>query len=375
MWPAAYAGDRCYNLGQWGKLMFKGLALLLGLSGIFASLPATTTYQLNSFGFGSGGTGNSATGNYSLEGITGELSGNPTSTGNYTTNPGFIQTQQANVPKVTLTNPSNYYDKLKFVLDQQNNPSDALYALQVCIGADWTPTCGGTTMYVQNDDTLGASLVLADYQNYATWGGASGTTIIGLTGNTTYYIRAKATQGKFTESGYGPSSNATTSTQQVSFCLYTSGSCGGGGNTIAFGAINVNSINNSPNNIGTDFATNADYGGSVYIYSKNGGLKSTSNGYIITSATANLVGVGEGFGAQILSVSQSSGGPLVKVTPFDGSANSVGVLATTVSSLLNSTAPLVGGTASTQLQVKPSFIAPAKNDYSETLTVIAAASF
>ena len=73
--------------------MFKGLALLLGLSGIFASLPATTTYQLNSFGFGSGGTGNSATGNYSLEGITGELSGNPTSTGNYTTNPGFIQTQ------------------------------------------------------------------------------------------------------------------------------------------------------------------------------------------------------------------------------------------------------------------------------------------
>jgi hypothetical protein len=364
--------------------MLRALAgVLIGLGslgGIFASLPTTTNYSLQSYGFGSGG-GSTSTANYSLEGITGELSGQTTSTSNYSTLPGFIQTEQANVPKVTLTNPSSYYDKLKFVIDQQGNPSDALYALQVCVGADFSPTSssptcpGGTIQYVKNDHTLGSTLTLADYHIYTAWGGAGGTTIIGLTGSTTYYIHAKATQGQFTESGYGPSSNAATVAQQISFCLYTSGSCGGGGNTIAFGNINVNSVNTPPTDtLGTDFATNADNGGSVYIYSLNGGLKSASSGYIITSATANLASVA-GFGAQILSVSQSSGGPLTKVSPYDGSSNNVGALSTTVSTLLNSTAPLTLGTASTQLQVRPDTLAVPKSDYLETLTVIAAASF
>ncbi|HET7827563.1 MAG TPA: hypothetical protein VFK97_01725, partial [Candidatus Saccharimonadales bacterium] len=132
-----------------------------------AALPSTTNYSLQSYGFGSGGSASSSTTNYGLSGITGDISGQTAATSTYNEKPGFSQTQQANVPKITLTNPSSYYDKLHFVIDQQNNPTDALYALQVCVGADWTPNCGGTTLYVQTDNTLGSTLVTADYQTYS----------------------------------------------------------------------------------------------------------------------------------------------------------------------------------------------------------------
>lgn len=358
--------------------MLRGLSAIVAGSLFFAALPSTTNYKLNGFGFGSGG-GATSTSNYSLQGITGEVSGNPPSTANYSVKPAFIQTEQANVPGITLTNPSSYYDKLKFVIDTQNNPTDALYEMQVCVGANFTPTScatnGGTLRYLKNDDTLGASIAVADYQTYAAWGGASGQNIIGLSSNTTYYIQARATQGKYTESAYGPSSNAATVGQQLSFCLYSNANCGLGGSSEAFGALTVGIVTNSPTNIGIDFATNADSGGKVYVYSANGGLKSNANGFTLASATANLAVATSGFGAQITSVTQSSGGPLLKVSPFNGSSNNVGALTTTTSYLLSTLNPIVGGTASVQLQVKPSNTTPAASDYAETLTFIAAAAF
>jgi hypothetical protein len=122
---------------------FLAILITVIMPSAVAALPATSNYQLNSYGFGSGGTANSSTSNYSLEGITGEVSGQTAGTSNYSTKPGFVETQQANVPKVTITNPSNYYDKLKFVIDEQNNPSDAKYALQIKSG---DPTCDFTTL-------------------------------------------------------------------------------------------------------------------------------------------------------------------------------------------------------------------------------------
>jgi hypothetical protein len=345
--------------------------IILTTPAVLAALPSTTNYQLNSYGFGSGGTANSGTSNYSLEGITGEVSGQTANTSNYQTKPGFNETQQANVPKVTLTNPSNYYDKLKFVIDQQNNPTDAKYALQISTSSNFSTGVN----YVKNDNTIGPTLTLADYQTYATWGGASGANIIGLSSNTTYYLRAKATQGQFTESGYGPSTSAATVGQQISFCTYsTSGSCGGS-NSVAFGGLTAGNITNSGTNIGVDFATNANSGGNVYIYSAFGGLNSAHASFTLTSATADLAVASSGYGAQIASVSQSSGGPLSKVSPYDLSANNIGILSTNVNTILTSSTPLVGDTAAIQLQAKPSNTTPAGGDYADTLTLIAAAAF
>jgi hypothetical protein len=355
--------------------MLKGLFGIILSAGFlipsFGDLPATTNYQLNSYGFGSGGTAGSSTSNYSLEGISGEISGQSATTSNYQTKPGFVETQQANVPTVTLSNPSNYYDKLKFVIGQQNNPADALYSLQISTTSDFSSAIN----YVKNDLTIGTTLTLADYQNYTAWGGASGANIIGLASNTTYYIRAKATQGLYTESAYGPSSNAATVGQSISFCMYTGANCAAAGNSVAFGSLVASTVANSPNNIGVDFATNADFGGNVYIYSLNGGLASSSASYTINSATADLSSAGEGYGAKVTANSQSSGGPFNKLSPYDSSGDNVGILSTTINTIFSSANPITGGVGAVQLKAKPSNTTPEATDYTDTVTLVAAATF
>ena len=347
--------------------MLRSLFTSLIAGGLFfAVLPSTTNYQLNSYGFGSGGTSNSSTSNYALEGLTGEATSQADSTTTYQLKPGFVETQQANVPQVTLTNPSTYYDKLHFVIDQQGNPGDALYALQVCVGSDFP--CG-SPLYIKADNTLGATLTTADYQLYSAWGGSGGGNIIGLTPGTTYYVRAKATQGKFTESAYGPSSNAVTSAQQISFCLYTV-SCGSG-SSVTFSGLVAGTPATGSSNIGVNFSTNADSGGSIYIYSSNGALVSTIHpGSPITSATADLSTAAQGFGARVASATS-----LTAATPYDGIGTHVGVLATTVSTILNAVSPVSSSTASIQLQAKVSNTTLAATDYADTITVIAAARF
>jgi hypothetical protein len=348
--------------------MFWKLPVIFTL--LFATLPATSNYQLNSYGFGSGGTANSGTSNYSLEGISGEISSQPEATSNYTTLPGYIQTQQANVPKITLTNPSSYYDKLHFVIDQQGNPSDALYALQVCVGADWSGgTCGTTTLYVKADNTLGSTLTTADYQTYSAWGGSGGANIIGLSASTTYYIRAKATQGKFTESAYGPSSNAATVGQQISFCLFAGASCGSG-NTTSFSGLVAGTPSTSSPDLGLTFSTNADNGGNVFIYS-TGKLQSASvPAGTINSSTADLSTFAQGYGAQV-----SSASGLTIQSPYSGTGNNVGIVSTTIGTLLSASSPVSSGSATVQLQAKAANTTPAATDYADIVTVIAAANF
>jgi hypothetical protein len=231
---------------------------------------------------------------------------------------------------------------------------------------------------VKSDHTLGSSLALGDYQTYTTWGGAGGGNIIGLTPSTTYCLRAKATQGKYTESAYGPSSSAATSAQQISYCLYTNANCAAGGAAENFSGLVAGTPSNSPTNIGLDFATNANAGGSVYIYSKNGALVSTTApGLPITSATADLGSgaVSQGYGAQVTSQSQTSGGPLSKLSPYDLASNNVGQLSTTANIILTASTALVGGQAAIQLQAKAANTTPAATDYSDTVTIIVAASF
>ena len=338
---------------------------LLSLPFFLGALPATTNYELNSYGFGSGGTAGSSTATYSLEGVSGEASGQTSTTANYAAKPGFVESQQANVPKISAFNngSSRYYNKLHFVIDEQGNPSDALYALQISTSSDFSTGVN----YVKSDLTIGASLSLSDYQTYLTWGGSSGSNIIGLAPNTTYYLRAKATQGQFTESGWGPSLSASTVNPSLSFSVSPT--------AVALGSLLPNTVTNASPDISLAFDTNAASGGDVYISSQNGGLFSTATSNTITSATADLSVASRGFGAQVTAVGQTSGGPLISVSPYNGSSNNVGLTTSTIRKMLTAANPVVTGTATVSIKAKATASDAAANDYREVVTLLASASF
>ena len=351
--------------------MFASKLLLLSF-GFLAALPSSSNYKLHNFGFGSGG-GQTSSSNYSLRGISGEQSGATTASTNNVTKSGEGQTNQANVPPApTFTNPSNYYNKLHFVINQGGNPSDTKYAIAIATDANFT-----TTNYVQSDNTVGATLGAEDYQTYANWGSGSGEDVIGLAHSTTYYIKVKAMQGNFTETGYGPSANAATVAPSLTFDVDVDASDidNAGPFTINFGDLLPGSVTDAPKKIWVDFATNGETGGTVYVYAINAGLKSNNLVQTIAAATGDLSALSSGFGAQSTNATQSSGGPISAQSPYNGSSQNVGITDTTIRPIYVAGAPIVGGRAAFLLKAKAATETGASNDYTETITVVASASF
>jgi hypothetical protein len=338
---------------------------------MFAQMPSSTNYRINNYGFGSGG-GSASSANYGLNAITGETSGQPATSTNYKVNSGNQSSQQADVPLApTLTNPSNYYSRLHIVVNPDNNPSDATFAIAISTD-NFT-----TTQYVQNDGTVGLTLGLEDYQTYAAWGGGTGSDIIGLSHSTAYQAKVKAMHGRFTETGYGDSASASTSPPSLAFDIDIAST-----DTetappyqIDFGNLFPNSVTNSPQLVWVDIDTNAEYGGRIYISGESGGLESNAASHTIASATADLSSASEGFGGQSASATQTSGGPLVSSNPYNGGAANVGEISPLARELYSSSGPVFNGRASLALKIKSTNMTPAADDYREILTIIASASF
>lgn len=330
---------------------------------MLAALPSSSNYKLNNYGFGNGGTSNSASTNYNVNGLTGEQSTVKTSSGNFSDNGGNNGIQQANVPTVAISNPSNYYNKLLLVLDTQGNPSDTLYAIAV------STDNFSTTNYVKSDGTIGGSLAYpSDYRTYASWGSGSGSLVIGLSATTTYYVKAKAISGKFTESAYGPVASASTVGPQLSFSVSPS--------SLAIGTLLPGTVVTAAMTIDLAIATNGEQGGAVYIADSNGAL--TSSVYpsaSISSATDDLGTAGNGYGMQVASSSQTSGGPLAAQSPYNGSGDNVGIVSSLIRKILDAPAPIVGGTGSINVKAKAAAIDAAAADYADIVTLVASGSF
>lgn len=351
--------------------------MLIGMS-LLATLPATSNYQLNSYGFGSGGTGGSGTATYSLEGQSGDLSA-PDSTASgsqYKTKPGFIQTQQANVPKIaSLDNGSGlYYNKLNFVLDPQGNPSDATFLIAVS-----TDNFVSDDKYLQPDGTLSPTLTPSDYQTYADWGSSSGSSIIGLLPGTTYYVRARATQGLYSESAFGPSASQATANPTLTFALTTT-SESSPPFSVNIGTLEDGVVTSAPDDINVSLSTNGASGGDIYVSGKNGGLLSGSTGFKIASSSTDLATASDGFGAWSSSASQASGGPFTALSHYaagscSGSSCDVGIIGTIMRSLYTTGGPVSGGSGTLSLSAKASRTDVAASDYQEVLTFVAAANF
>ncbi len=339
------------------------LTILLYIGALTPSLaqaanPASTNYAIQSYSVGSGGLGTGSSASYKLNGILGPLSGNTSST-SYASKNGLSFLQTVSVPPApTLTNPNNYYNKLSLTLATGGNPTDTMYAIAI------SPDNFSTTKYVQSDDTLGSSPV---WQTNTLWG-ASGFTLIGLTPGTTYSVKVTAKQGNFSQSPFGPVATAATVTPSFTFSLST--------NAVGLGQLTPGTVITAPTTVTTTVSTNTNAGAQVVIYDKNNGLLSSGTNYTINSVSNNLATTTEGYGVRGKTVTQTSGGPLEILSPFNGSGNIVGQVATTKQVLFDSSgAAITNGQGTFEIQAKAGSGAKAATDYSDILTVVASGVF
>lgn len=346
-------------------------AMLIAMM-LFATMPSSGNYKLNNYGFGSGGTSNSSSSNYKLNATTGETSNVESTSTNYKARSGNQNTQQAHVPAApTFTNTASYYNKLAFVVIPGANASDTLFS--IAISSDNFVT----TQYIKTDNTITNTKSFSDYQTYAAWGGASGEFVVGLLPNTTYKIKVSAMQGNFTETEYGPTSSAATVAPSITFDLDTASTDSETSPpySVSFTSLLPGTVVGSTEKIWIDLNTNAESGAGVFISSLNGGLRSARLSYTLSSATADLASAGSGYGAQGLTVTQSSGGPLALSSPYNGAGQNVGIINSTIRQLLSSAAPITAGRASIQIKAKASSTTPSSSDYGDTLTITTAGIF
>lgn len=336
--------------------------------------PTSGNFKLMDYGFGAGGTATSSSSNYSLFGMLGQVDQGSPSSSNYFIGAGLEYTLQASAPAApTFVNPSNWYNKLKITINRGgNDPADTEYAIRIASGS-------GSFQYIQNDNTVGNDLGDEDWQSYSSWGGSSGTNLIGLFPGTLYTVQVAARQGQFfTQFMWSPTSSASTVNSSLSFDIDISSvdTETAAPYTLAIGNLSAGSVTTSTNKIWVDFSTNANNGGFLSISGTNNGLQSTTVSHTITSATADLTAQPTGYGARSNTVSQSSGGPMEALTPYDGTSNNVGALSSSKQYIYDSSqAPVTGGRVSFELKAKASNTTPSANDYTDILTILATGSF
>lgn len=350
------------------------LIIILFILKLFTPLafagPTSTNFQLLDYGFGAGGTATSSSTNYMMQGILGEIETASMSSTNFMGLPGLTYTLQPNTPAApSLTNPSSYYNKLKIIIDDGGNSTDTTFAIQVSSGS---ATFATNVYYVQADNTLGTIPV---WQTYASWGSATGFNIIGLFGGTTYYAKVAASRGTFTQGPYGAVASAATINPSFTFSVITT-SQGVPPFSINIGNITAGSISTSSDKVTATITTNASNGGLIYINGTNTGLKTTVANYTISSSSNDLSSLLEGYGARGTSVTQSSGGPMELISPYNGSGQNIGIIDTNKRTLSDSTsAPVTSGQTVFELKAKAKNTTPSATDYSDTITLIGTGSF
>jgi len=219
-----------------------------------ATLPSSTNYQLQNYSFGAGGATNATSSNFGLNGIAGEVEFGQPGSASFQVGSGLTYLMKANVPSApTLSTPANNYDRILFIINTSGNPTDATYALEISTTSNFSSNVN----YIKQDGTVGSTLTSADYKTYTNWGGASGTFVTGLLSNTTYYIRARARQGNFTESDWGPAASTTTLFASLTFTINNP--------TINFANLNAsNSYTDSSKSDTLTTTTNAFNGYTIY---------------------------------------------------------------------------------------------------------------
>jgi hypothetical protein len=183
-----------------------------------------------------------------------------------------------------------------------------------------------------------------------------------------------ALQGNFTNSPFGPTASAATVTPSITFSIATDSQSVPPFST-NFGNLLPATITSASDKIWAYISTNANSGAYVYVKSANSGLHSNHVSTTINSASTNLTGAGTGYGAQGVAATQSSGGPLSIISPYNVATTNVGILDSNTRVIFSSPAPISSGSGDFKLMAKAAALTPASSDYGDTLTITAAAAY
>ncbi len=280
---------------------------------------------------------------------------------------------------VALCGGNGCYDKARFEIITNSNPSDTLYTIAIS-----TDNFVNDVQYIDGatfKPELLANHDINDFRTQAYWE-AEVFNIKGLASNTTYYIEISALSGDFTQSDYSKASSATTTIGTVFFDIDIAPSSGTSTEssspyTISFsGASNLvagAAATKSTSLVWLDISSNSSGGVAVIQYGKNGGLRSTTTSQTIASATADLDAASEGFGLQNYYMYNDTSaylGNLSTVTGYGGSINNVGAVLTTASKMYDGSGPIQNGRIGINLIAKASTNKTPATDYSEEIYFI-----
>lgn len=352
-----------------------------------------------------GGLLDSASGNYSLMNSIGNISADPR---NYSTNYRLQQDPSSNFiaaqPGIQcfetvssgstncLTGPAELsggmvaicgtggcYDKARFEVITNNNPSDTLYTIAISTdnfvndiqyidGATFRPEAVG------NHD-------INDFRTKSYWE-TEVFNIKGLASNTLYSIKISALQGDFTQSDYSKTSSTTTGIGSIFFDIDIASSSGTTTETSSPYTVAFSGANNliggaaaatAPSLVWLDIDSNSSGGVAVVEFGKNGGLRSNTTSQTITSANADLDTTAEGFGLQSFYVhNDTSGflGNLTATTNYAGTLNNVGAVNTTANKIYDGSGPIKNGRVGMYLIAKANTSKTPATDYSEEIYFI-----
>jgi len=364
--------------------------------GIYADDLDSTNYSIIDLTVGSGGGEDQTSSNYRLMASIGDNANDERfSSSSYKLGVGTVQVWKATAPSVkcfeTTTDGSTScddadvtpdgmvmicgaggcYDRARFELNAEGNPSDTLYSVQISTDSGWSSWnyIDGTTFYVESSGNHDIN----DYITESSWEGtASSFNVYGLDYDTTYYLRATALHGDFTESEPGPDANSATTTPQVTFDIDIAGTGGSSSETgapysIDMGTLRYGSVTSATDLIWMDFGTNLNGGGKIFVRDSNAGLYSSSKSYTLSSADANLDST-SGYGLQEYSSSETYLGPMTVESSFGNGGNTVGGISDNAYSepIYNTNSdPVYEGRISLYVKARPAEDTPTSSDYAD----------
>lgn len=377
------------------------LIMLVWISSAYATELESTNYKITGLSINSGGEIDNSGSGYSVLTSVGDFSNIRLNSSLYSLDAGNITAFRANVPLVecfeTTTSGSTNcsdpdldgygmvavcgfggcYDKARFEINSQNNPSDTLYSVQIKKTTDafWSYVDGST--YQIEDE---ANHNISDFLTESAWENTlSSLNIYGMDPGSTYQIRLVALHGDFTQSEYSPIASTSTANPILSMDIDIASTDleSDGPHNVSLGLLSTQVVNVGDEFIWLDVNSNVSSGSRIFLNDLNDGLYSSQASATIPSidnAQLNLSVVPEGYGLlQNSNPSVDYLGPLDIEAQFDNGgnplSNTVGGVSSVIRPILNTSAsPIYGGRVSLSVKTKINAGTPSASDYSDVLT-------